>query len=190
MIDETDSEPEAAAEHQESPESLVTDDFFPVVYDELRRLARNQLGNHANSLSPTGLVHEAFFRLVAPGSRECWDTRGHFFSAAANAMRQIIVDRVRRRKALKRGGDRIQLNIEMGNIGLPADRLNSQTILDVHEALDKFAADYPDEAKLVEMRYFGGLGFAEAARALNISESTARRKWEFARAIIMRHLMD
>lgn len=157
-------------------DSLSTDRLFPNAYEELRRLAKYHVSRQrTDSLSATGLVHEAFFRLVKPSSRSSWDTRGHFFSAAANAMRQILVDRARKKNALKRGGDRNRLDIELANIIIPGADRRDQTILQVNDALDELAVDYPVEAKLVELRFFGGLSFADVARTLEIPDSEAKK---------------
>ena len=154
--------------------------LLPLVYDRLRELARRQMQQERpdQSLQATALVHEAYIRLV-DGSRIEWDGRWHFFAAAAEAMRRILVDQARRRRQLKRGGDRKRLALESLELtlGAPPDEL-----IELDEALAKFTEEHPEKAQLVKLRYFAGLTIAEAAKSLGISTATADRHWAYARA--------
>src|SRR5262249_20903713 len=151
-----------------------------LVYDELRRMAASRMrgGGTDHTLQPTALVHETWLRLGGdqPGG---WENRGHFFATAATAMRSIIVDRARGRRAARHGGGQDHLDID--RVQIP-DSANDDQVLAVHEALEKFALVDPDKAELVKLRYFGGLTLAEAAEVLGVSEPTAKRWWAFARA--------
>jgi RNA polymerase sigma factor (TIGR02999 family) len=152
-----------------------------LVYDELRRLASRRLGREApgQSLQATALVHEAYLRLVAVGSNRLWDSRGHFFAAAAEAMRRILVDRARNRRRLKRGGARDRVDLNLGSVPLdsPGDDL-----IDLDEALTDLGREDPLCARLVALRFFAGLTQAEAAEALGLAHRTADRHWAYARA--------
>ena len=154
--------------------------LLPLVYDRLRELARRKMQQERpdQSLQATALVHEAYIRLV-DGSRIEWDGRWHFFAAAAEAMRRILVDQARRRRQLKRGGDRKRLALESLELtlGAPPDEL-----IELDEALAKFTEEHPEKAQLVKLRYFAGLTIAEAAKSLGISTATADRHWAYARA--------
>jgi RNA polymerase sigma factor (TIGR02999 family) len=156
-------------------------DLLPLVYDELRRLAAARLAAEptGNTLEPTALVHEAFLRLIGDSSPLRWDSRGHFFAAAAEAMRRILVDAARRKHRLKRGGDQVRLNLDDVEIAAPEPR---EDLLALDEALDKLAAADRPAAELVKLRYFAGLTLADAAQAMNISPRTADRLWAYARA--------
>jgi RNA polymerase sigma factor (TIGR02999 family) len=155
--------------------------LLPLVYDELRRLAVQRLAHEkpGQTLQPTALVHEAYLRLVGPGTPARWDGCGHFFAAAAEAMRRILVEQARRKGRLKRGGGRrrVPADLDALLVGDPA-----QDVLALHEALDRLAAHDPLKAKLVEMRFFAGLTLEQAAECLGISPSTADRAWRYARA--------
>src|SRR5205823_9111908 len=135
------------------------------VYDELRRLAAQRLAHEApgQTLQPTALVHEAYLRLVGSEGEQQWDGRGHFFAAAAEAMRRILVENARRKKALKRGGGRPRQEVDPDQIAAPEV---SEDLLALDEALDKFAVVDPQAAELVRLRYFAGLTIPEAARVL------------------------
>jgi RNA polymerase sigma factor (TIGR02999 family) len=161
-------------------------DLLPLVYDELRKLAAARLANEApgHTLDATALVHEAYLRLVAPvagapGSPGSpgFDGRGHFFAAAAEAMRRILVDGARRKLTEKHGGDRRRVRLE--ELQRIAD--SPEGLVDLHDALNRFADTEPGKAKLVELRFFGGLSVNEAAAILGVSPATAARWWEFAR---------
>jgi RNA polymerase sigma factor (TIGR02999 family) len=150
--------------------------IFPVVYEELRRMATAQLGQErvGQTLTPTGLVHEAYLRLVGNGS---FESRRHFFGAAVEAMRRILVDRARERQALKRGGDLQRVELTDLPTSLPDERL-----LDLHDALDEFQHLEPEKAELVKLRFFAGLSLADAAELVGVSLSTANRMWAYSRA--------
>ena len=157
--------------------------LLPLVYDELRQLAAQQLAHQApgQTLQPTALVHEAYLRLVAstrPGEDDTsWDSRGHFFAAAAEAMRHILVDNARRKHAVKRGGGARRVPLE--EFHRVAE--SPEDLLDLDDALTRFTAEEPDKARLIQLRFFAGLTTSEAAAALGISVATAERWWTFAR---------
>jgi RNA polymerase sigma factor (TIGR02999 family) len=153
--------------------------LLPLVYDELRRLARQKLTAEApgQTLQATALVHEAYLRLVGEGQRR-WDSRGHFFAAAAEAMRRILVETVRRKRSLKRGGGRAREEFAEVQLAAPEPM---EDLLALDEALDKLAAKDPLKAELVKLRYFAGLTIEEAAAALGISAATAKRYWSYSR---------
>jgi RNA polymerase sigma factor (TIGR02999 family) len=155
--------------------------LLPLVYDELRRLAAQRLAQEkpGQTLQPTALVHEAYLRLVGASQADHWDGRGHFFAAAAEAMRRILVESARRKNSLKRGGDRDRQDLDEAEIATPQPR---EDLLALDEALDRLAALDPVKAELVKLRYFAGCTIAEAARLLNISTTTADRHWAYARA--------
>ena len=155
-------------------------ELLPLVYEELRQLAAARMRHEAieHTLQPTALVHEAYLRLI--GSQpEGWQNRGHFFSAAAEAMRRILIDHARQRGRLKRGGDleRVPLVDPLDSSGYDPDELMA-----VNDALTEFELLMPDKAALVKLRYFAGLDEATAAESLGISRATAARWWVFARA--------
>jgi RNA polymerase sigma factor (TIGR02999 family) len=153
--------------------------LLPLVYDELRRLAAARLAHEApgQTLDATGLVHEAYLRLVGPADERRWDGRGHFFAAAAEAMRRILIDSARRKLAQKRGGGRQRQPLD--EVAAPGA---DEELLALDEALLKLAAADPLKARLVELRYFAGLTGEQAAAALGISPTTADRHWAYARA--------
>jgi RNA polymerase sigma factor (TIGR02999 family) len=164
----------------------VAEDSLPMVYAELRKLAAAQMARERAGLTlqPTALVHEAWLRLGGDRQPD-WENRGHFFGAAAKAMRRILIERARRRLAARRGGDRTHLPIDgLDLIGA----VNDPRILEVDEALERFARVQPQKAELVRLRYFAGLELAEAAQALGISEATAKRWWVYSRAWLLREL--
>jgi RNA polymerase sigma factor (TIGR02999 family) len=155
--------------------------ILPLVYDELRKLAAGYIAGEpaGQSLSPTALVHEAYLRLVGPDDRPRWAGRGHFFTAAATAMRRVLIDAARRRSQLKRGGGRVRA--ELADNADPASGTDDE-LLALDEALARLAVAHPLKAQLVELRYFAGLSEAEAAEVLGLSRATASRHWAFARA--------
>jgi RNA polymerase sigma factor (TIGR02999 family) len=156
-------------------------DLLPLVYDELRKLAAARMANESpeHTLQPTALVHEAYLRLLGPTDDIRWDNRGHFFAAAAEAMRRILVDAARRKTREKHGGGRTR--VELGAVSVPApDPRHDLIALDA--ALTRLAAEDPQAARLVELRHFAGLTVPEAAQVLGISPRTADRLWAFARA--------
>jgi RNA polymerase sigma factor (TIGR02999 family) len=163
-------------------------DLLPLVYDELRRLAAHKLSNEqpGQTLQPTALVHEAYLRLVGSdgGQQPHWDGRGHFFAAAAEAMRRILIENARRKKAARRGGGRERVSLEdFHRVSDPHTDL-----LAIDEALTRLAAEEPDKAELVKLRFFGGLSTPEAAAVLGISDATAERWWAYARVWLFREL--
>jgi RNA polymerase sigma factor (TIGR02999 family) len=162
--------------------------LLPIVYDELRRLAAQKLAGEppGQTLQPTALVHEAYIRLVASeerqpqeGKAQHWDNRGHFFAAAAEAMRRILVESARRRRSLKRGGELVRQELDEALLAAPQPR---EDLVALDEALNKLAAVDPTAAQLVQLRYFAGLAIPEAAQALGVSPRTADRMWAYARA--------
>jgi len=159
------------------------------VYAELRKLAAQRLRREApgQTLQATELVHEAYLRLVGPEHREGgrWDGRGHFFAAASEAMRRILIDRARAKGSLKRGGNPKLLRLDLDT--LTSDDLEAE-VLDLDEALEKLAAEDPGKAQLVKLRFYAGLTLEESAAILGISPATADRHWSFARAWLYREL--
>jgi RNA polymerase sigma factor (TIGR02999 family) len=155
-------------------------DLLPLVYDELRRLAAARMAGEAagQTLQPTALVHEAYLRLIGSGPSADWTGRGHFFAAAAEAMRRILVDQARRRQADKRGGRGRRVPLDAADVGFtsPADDL-----LDIDDALTRLAAEDPQAARLIQLRYFGGLSVEDAAEVVGVSRSTAYEHWSYAR---------
>ena len=160
-------------------DSLATNELLPVVYAELKRLASRQLANEppGRSLQTTALVHEAYLRLV--GSGQNWDGRGHFFAAAAESMRRILVDNSRRKRSLKGGGNLCR--VELPDAPSP-DGASAVDLLALDEALAKLESEEPLKAQLVKLRFFAGLSVDEAAAAMGISRATAKRYWVYARA--------
>ena len=171
----------------EQGDSQAASQLLPLVYDELRQLATRKMLREVpgHTLQPTALVHEAFLRLVGDQQNDEWNSRGHFFAAAAEAMRRILIENARRRKSLKRGGEmsQRQLDEEDAIIHFDVDEL-----LDLDAALTKLALDEPELAKLVELRYFAGLSVEESAQVLGVSARTVKRNWAFAKAWLGREL--
>src|SRR5580700_5436755 len=165
----------------EQGDSHAAERLLPLVYDELRRLAGQRLAHEApgQTLQPTALVHEAYIRLIGSGDEPHWDGRGHFFAAAAEAMRRILVENARCKHRVKRGGKRQKLNL--GQIEAVA-AAPAEELLALDEALTLFAAEDGIKAELVKLRYFAGMSVEEAARCLGISRATADRYWSYARA--------
>jgi RNA polymerase sigma factor (TIGR02999 family) len=159
----------------------AAEQLLPLVYEELRKLAAQKLAQEkpGQTLQATALVHEAYLRLVGEGREQEWDSRGHFFAAAAEAMRRILVENARRKSATKRGGQLRRLDIEVARLEEP--KLDEE-ILSVNEALDKLACENPPVATLVKLRYFTGMTLEEAATVLRVSVRTAHRYWDYARA--------
>ena len=155
--------------------------LLPLVYDELRKLAAQRLAQETpgQTLQATALVHEAYLRLVDTEKVQRWQSRGHFFAAAAEAMRRILVNRARDKRRLKRGGDRVRIELEDLAIVQEGDSLD---ILALDEALNGLAREEPACADLVKLRFFAGLTQEESARALGVTRRTADRYWAFARA--------
>src|SRR5436309_9390336 len=163
----------------------AAEQLLPLVYDELRRLAAQKLASEkpGQTLQATALVHEAYLRLVGAGPEQHWDSRGHFFAAAAEAMRRILVDQARRRQAAKRGG--LQMRVEMPESRLAAPMPDDE-LLALHEALEQLASIDSAAADLVRLRFFAGLKTTEAAEALGISVRSAHDLWTYARSWLRR----
>jgi RNA polymerase sigma factor (TIGR02999 family) len=155
--------------------------LLPLVYDELRQLAAARLADEkpGQTLQPTALVHEAYLRLVGDGPPRAWDNRGHFFAAAAEAMRRILVENARRKRSRKHGGGLKRHDPEEAELAAPEP---VEDLLALDEALDRLAAKDPLKAELVKLRYFAGMTIDESAAALGISAATAKRYWAYARA--------
>jgi RNA polymerase sigma factor (TIGR02999 family) len=164
----------------------AAEDLLPLVYDELRRLARARLRKLApgQTMQATALVHEAYLRLVQPCDPG-WDSRGHFFAAAAQAMRDILVEQARRKMARKRGGDRVRVAAEQAE---PSVEPPSDEVLAVNEALKRLEQDDPRKAKIATFRYFARMTTEETAEALGISVGTVGREWRYIRAWLAREL--
>jgi RNA polymerase sigma factor (TIGR02999 family) len=169
----------------EQGDPQAAEKLLPLVYEELRKLAAQKMAKESPGLTlqPTALVHEAYLRLVGGDRAMGWDSRGHFFAAAAEAMRRILVESARRKKTLKRGGDYGQAKLDLAILANP-DRPDE--VLAVNEALAALAAADPQAAELVKLRYFVGLPVPDAAKALNISTRSAERLWVYARAWLRR----
>jgi RNA polymerase sigma factor (TIGR02999 family) len=168
-------------------DSAAAQDLLPLVYDELRRLAAYKMAHEppGQTLQPTALVHEAWLRLGGGESSQRWQNRAHFFAAAAEAMRRILIDNARRKHALRHGGGQERVNLETAELAAPG---SDDELLEVHEALGRFAQIDPTKAELVKLRYFVGLTIPEAAQVLGISEPTAKRWWAYARAWLYRQI--
>jgi RNA polymerase sigma factor (TIGR02999 family) len=163
--------------------------LLPLVYDELRKLAGARMAAESpdHTLTATALVHEAYLRLVGGGQADNWNGRAHFFGAAAEAMRRILVEIARRKSRLKHGRGRARVDLESG---CPMSEAPALDLLALDEALTRLAADEPAKADLVKLRYFAGLTMPEAAAALGISLATAERYWTFAKAWLYTELAD
>jgi RNA polymerase sigma factor (TIGR02999 family) len=168
----------------EAGDPRAAEQLLPLVYAELRQLAAARVAQESpgQTLQATALVHEAYVRLVDADRVQSWDGRGHFFAAAAEAMRRILIDRARRRQSQKRGGDRRKVELDAGALLAPADDHAAEDLLALDEALKEFEAEDPPKARLVKLRYFAGLSLQEAADALGISVATAKRHWIYARS--------
>ncbi len=160
--------------------------LLPLVYDELRRLAAHRLAGESpgQTLQATALVHEAWLKLAGGEAGRRWNDRNHFFAAAAEAMRRILVDNARRKRRVRHGGELERVDLEQ--IQIPEPGRDEDELLAVHEALDELAQLDARKAELVKLRFFVGLTFAEAAEVLGVSEITAKRDWAFARAWLYR----
>ena len=167
----------------------AAEQLLPLVYDELRRLSTRRLAREkpGQTLQATALVHEAYLRLVGDRPEGAWDSRGHFFAAAAEAMRRILVENARRRQSEKHGG-RLQ-RIDFDEVQTLAEP-PAETLLALDEALDRLAAEDPVKAELVKLRCFAGLSHQEAAQALGISRATADRYWAYAKSWLYCQLYD
>ncbi len=166
----------------------ASDELLPLVYQELRQLALSRMAAEkaGQTLQPTALVHEAYLRLVGRPDAK-WDGRGHFFAAAAEAMRRILIERARRRNALKHGGGKQRVELERLEV---ADEQRADELLALDEALDELEKHDPDAARLVKLRYFAGLSHQEAAEAMGVSRRVADRLWALARAWLYQRIAD
>jgi RNA polymerase sigma factor (TIGR02999 family) len=165
----------------EQGDARAADKLLPLIYDELRRLAKQKLSQEqpGQTLQPTALLHEAYLRLVGKEVGAHWDNSGHFFAAAAEAMRRILVENARRKKRLKRGGDRQRIDLDQ--VQAVSDE-PVEDLVSLSEALELLAAEDSKKAELVKLRFFAGLSVEDAARCLKISRATADRWWTYARA--------
>jgi RNA polymerase sigma factor (TIGR02999 family) len=163
--------------------------LLPLVYDELRQLAAQKLAREApgQTLQATALVHEAYLRLVGGQNVQSWDSRGHFFAAAAEAMRRILINRARDKQRTKRGGQRRRVDLDRIEIALDT---SDEELLALDEALTQFAVEDPDAARLVNMRFFAGLTLKDAAVSLGLAPRTAERLWAYARAWLYARLRE
>jgi RNA polymerase sigma factor (TIGR02999 family) len=171
----------------EKGDTAATNEVLPLVYQELRRLARSKLAHEVpgQSLQATGLVHEAYIRLI--GSDQQWEGRRHFFAAAAEAMRRILIDRARKKKSIKHGGGLKRVN--MNEQVLPQQATDEEMLI-VNDLLDQFAEHHPQEAEIAKLHYFAGFSIRECAKALEIPSSTAHDRWRFARAWLVAEMID
>jgi RNA polymerase sigma factor (TIGR02999 family) len=168
-------------------DSSAASQLLPLVYDELHRLAAQRLAHEkpGQTLQATALVHEAYLRLVGQEEEQSWNSRGHFFAAAGEAMRRILVENARRKQRLRHGGARRRVNLD--DVEIPAEGA-SDDLLALDEALEQLTAEEPTAAALVKLRYFAGLTIQETASALDLSVRTANRHWAFARAWLYRRI--
>lgn len=173
----------------ESGDPSAAEHLFPLVYDELRKLAAAKLTQErpGQTLQATGLVHEAYIRLVDVKEAQHWDSRGHFFAAAAEAMRRILVDKARKKLRPMHGGDRKRVDLDSACV-LTEDR--HEELLALDDVLARFAVSEPLKAELVKLRFFAGMTVPEAAEALGISVATAERYWTYARVWLYCELGD
>jgi RNA polymerase sigma factor (TIGR02999 family) len=162
----------------------AAEQLFPLVYDELRKLAAEKLAQEkpGQTLQATALVHEVYLRLVGVEQTQRWDSRGHFFAACAEAMRRILVDQARRRRSQKRGGEMRRVDLDAAALPAAPEDPPAEDLLALDDALRQFDAEEPLKARLVKLRYFAGLTLEQASEALGISVATAKRHWIYARA--------
>jgi RNA polymerase sigma factor (TIGR02999 family) len=167
----------------------AAEQLLPLVYDELRKLAAQRLAQEkpGQTLQATALVHEAYLRLVDADEPESWNSRGHFFAAAAEAMRRILLNQARDKKRQKRGGDRRRLNLDAITI---VDNASDDELIALDDALKSLEQENPECAQLVQLRFFTGLTHSEAAAALGLAKRTADRYWSYARAWLYEALRD
>jgi RNA polymerase sigma factor (TIGR02999 family) len=170
----------------EEGDSKATEKLLDLVYEELRRLATSKMAKESpgQTLQPTALVHEAWLKLVGSGNRK-FENRAHFFSAAAEAMRRILIDRARRKLRVRHGGDYERVDLDGLDLAAPGAE---QELLAVHEVLDKLTRERPIQAEVVKLRYFAGMTNAEIAEVLGVSVPTVKNYWTFARAWIFQEI--
>lgn len=173
-------------ERAEEGDPAAAEELLPLVYDELRKLAAQRMAHEASAqtLQPTALVHEAWLKLTG-NSSQTWNGKGHFFGAAAEAMRRILIDRARKRGRDRHGHGLRRVDLDQVDVAMTTD---DEVLLLVHEALERFASEAPDMAEVVKLRYFAGLSIPDCARVLGISEATAKRHWSYARAWLFAEL--
>jgi RNA polymerase sigma factor (TIGR02999 family) len=173
----------------EQGDPSAAEQLLPLVYDELRRLAAAKMAHEApgQTLQATALVHDAYIRLVDVEEAQHWDSRGHFFAAAAESMRRILIDHARKKARTKRGGDLQEIDLDAIDI---ADCVSPESLLRIDEALTSLAQDDPPAAEIVKLRYFAGLSVEQAAEVLAISPRTAYRHWNYARAWLCGELLE
>ena len=171
----------------ESGDPSAAEQLLPLVYEELRKLAAAKLAHEkpGQTLQATALVHEAYLRLVDVEQAQQWDSRGHFFAAAAEAMRRILVENARRKNRVKRGANLQRHDLSKLQV---ATNASPEELLAIDEAINHLRAEHPEKAELVTLRFFGGLTVPEASAAIGISTSTADRYWSYARAWLFRKL--
>lgn len=164
----------------EQGDPRAADELLPLIYEELRRLAASKMAGEkaGQTLQATALVHEAYLKLVQE-SQQRWQNRSQFFAVAAETMRRILVDRARRRRSLKRGGHYQRTEVDWVELPVPAD---DAVVLKVHETLDELAAEDPEKAEIVKLKFFVGLNNREVASLMAVNEKTVRRHWSFAKA--------
>ena len=172
----------------EQGDRQAAEELLPLIYEELRKLAAQKMAQElpGQTLQPTALVHEAWLRLIGPANAR-FEGRAHFFAAAAEAMRRILIEKARSKARLKRGGRWERIDLDDLQLATESD---AATLLDVDEALEKLTSLYPEKAALVKLRFFAGLPLPEAAQALGLSLTTAKRHWTFARAWLYGELAE
>ncbi len=163
--------------------------LFPLVYNELRKLAQSRMRHESSdqTLQPTALVHEAYLRLVDVKNPQVWNSKGHFFGAAATAMRRILIENARRKKTLRRGGDRQRVHSEALDV---CDSNDSNFLIALDKCLDELKQEKPEIAQVVHLRFFGGLTNEQCAEAMGISLRTVHRHWAFAKAWLHKKLSE
>jgi RNA polymerase sigma factor (TIGR02999 family) len=180
----------------EQGDPRASEALLPLVYDELRKLAASKLANEipGQTLQATALVHEAYLRLAPSGGSGAveprWDSRGHFFAAAAEAMRRILIEQARRKQSQKRGGGAQRVDAEIDVLSAADEDSSAADLLALDEALKLFEAEDPARAKVVKLRYFAGLSIEDTAKALGISVATTKRHWVYARSWLFGKLND
>ncbi len=164
----------------------ASEELLPLVYEELRMLAAQKMGQEkpGQTLQATALVHEAYIRLIEGGDQD-WNSRGHFFMAAAEAMRRILVENARRKKSIKKGGDRKRIDIELTELSTGK---TDEDIIALDEALEVFSKEEPEVSDLIKLRYFGGLSLEQAGKALGMSPRTADRNWAYGRVWLLHRI--
>jgi RNA polymerase sigma factor (TIGR02999 family) len=169
-------------------EKNASEDLLPLVYEELRRLAAVRMAQEAagQTLQPTALVHEAWLQLIGPGERS-WQNRAHFFGAAADAMRRILIDKARRKARLKHGGGQARVDIECINL---AETTPDDNVLLINEALRELEKDDPEQARVVVLKFFGGMTNLEVAETMGIGERSVDRQWACAKARLFRWIRE